>query len=214
MGNSLFGQGYDPKETSGGSRALPAGGYVCKIMNAKMQNAKSSGLPMVVIQFDISEGEYNNFFHDKFRKDKEFRHDANYGGVARIPAVDQEGKARRGFNSFCGAVEKSNDITLPKEDNAFLNALKDKYVGILFGREEFQGKDGSVHWATKPQFYRSVETIENGTYDVPEDKYLDKPTDNSFGSFGGSADLFGSGFESVDNSADSFQQADDDIPFN
>lgn len=213
MGNALFGQGYDPKESSG-SKQLPAGGYICKIMNAKMELSKSSNLPMVVIQFDIAEGEHSNYYHKKFQTDKGYRFDAKYGGVARIPAVDREGKARRGFNSFCGAVEKSNDIQLPKEDTAFLNMLKDKYVGILFGREEFQGKDGSVHWTTKPQFYRSVETIENGNFDVPEDKYLDKPTDNSFGSFNGSADLFGDGFGSdLGNPADSFAQAESDIPF-
>ena len=105
-------------------------------MNAKIENAKTSGLPMVVAQFDICEGEYSNFYHEKYSNDINFRPSATHQGIVRIPAVDAEGKARRGFNSFCGAVEKSNDIKLPTEDMAFLNALKGAVVGIIFGREE------------------------------------------------------------------------------
>ena len=208
MSNSLFGQGYDPKESTG-AKALPAGGYVCRIMNAKIENAKSSGLPMVVIQFDICEGEYNNFFHDKLKADMAYRPDAKYGGIARISAIDEEGKQRKGFNSFCGAVEKSNGIKLPTEDTAFLNMLKGKMVGIIFGREEFQGNDGGMYWSTKPQFYRSVETIESGNFEIPKDKFVEpKPTAPLES---GVRDLFG---DVPLSTVDSFNAAADDIPFN
>lgn len=195
MGNSLFGTGYQPKE-SAGSRQLPAGGYICKIMAAKMENAKSSGLPMVVIQFDISDGEYAQYYRNKYQNDTSRFPDAKWGGIARIPAVDAEGKARNGFNSFCGAVEKSNDITLPQEDTAFLAELKGCYVGIIFGREEYQGRDGNLYWSTKPKFYRSVETIENGAYAVPDDEPIDK-----------------GGYSYTNEHTDNFAMAEADIPF-
>ena len=206
MSNSLFGKGYEAKESTGASRKLPAGGYICRIMNAKMEIAKSSGLPMVVMQFDICDGEYNNYYHDEYGNDMKYRPNAKYQGVARIPAVDAEGKARRGFNSFCGAVEKSNDIKLPNEDTAFLNVLRNKTVGIIFGREEVRFDDGNTAMVTKPQFYRSVQTIESGDYDIPKDKLLE-PTSPSDSIISGVNDLFG------DIPVDTFSAAEDDIPF-
>lgn len=195
MGNSLFGTGYDPKETNG-SKALPADGYVCKIMAAKMELAKSSGLPMVVIQFDIAEGEYKQYFRNKYLNAKNYNPDTKWQGVGRIPAVDAEGKARKGFNSFCGAVEKSNDCKLPTDDELFLASLKDKYIGIIFGREEYRGNDGQNHWSTKPKFYRSVQTIESGNFTIPDDE----PLQDNF-------------YNAADAYADSFAQAESELPF-
>lgn len=206
MSNSLFGKGYEPKENGGSPKKLPAGGYICRIMNAKVENAKTSGLPMVVAQFDICEGEYSNFFHDKYKNDVAFRPNSNYQGVVRIPAVDAEGKARRGFNSFCGAVEKSNDIKLPTEDVAFLNALKGAVVGIIFGREEVKFSDGRTAMITKPKFYCSTESIESGNYRVPDDEYLE-PTASDIAT--SASALFGTSVAEVD----SFSAAEDDIPF-
>lgn len=207
MSNSLFGNGFEARESTGSSRKLPAGGYICRIMDAKMQNAQSSGLPMVVVQFDICEGEYNNFYHDKYKTDIGFRPSAKYQGIARIPAVDAEGKARKGFNSFCGAVEKSNGIKLPTEDTAFLNMLKNKTVGIIFGREEVEFSDGRVAMITKPKFYRSVQAIESGEFEVPDDQLL-APSVPMSDIASDVSDLFGG--MSV---TDSFSAAEDDIPF-
>lgn len=213
---SLFGKGYSPQE-GGGSRKLPAGGYICRIMNAKIEIAKSSGLPMVVIQFDICDGEYSNFFHEKYDNDRAYRSNANYQGIARIPAVNEEGKARKGFNSFCGAVEKSNGITLPTEDNAFLNMLRNKTVGIIFGREEVRFDDGRTSMVTKPKFYRSVETIESGNYETPKDELLSNniaprsTVSNASALFGSTTPV--QPIEEILDGVDSFSSTDDDIPF-
>jgi len=209
MASSLFGKGYEPKEGTG-SRKLPKGGYIVRIMSAKIENAKSSGLPMLVIQFDISDGEFSNYYHKKYESDKKFRDNAKYQGIARIPAIDQEGKARRGFNTFCGAVEKSNDIKLPQDDTEFLNMLKGKFVGIIFRNEEFRGSDGNVYMTAKPTWYRSVQTIESGEYDIPEDKLLKE----DFGIGYDDADDFFGDAPASGSIADSFSAAEDDIPFN
>lgn len=209
MSNSLFGTGFQPIESGGSSKKLPAGGYVCRIMGAKLENAKSSGLPMVILQFDICDGDYNNFYHDKYANDIKFRQDAKYQGIARIPAVDAEGKARRVFNLFCGAVEKSNDIKLPTEDVAFLNVLKDKFVGIIFGREEVEFSDGRTAMVTKPKFYRSTQTIESGNFDIPKDVFLE-PSAPSGDVVSNVSALFGGAPVSE---TDSFSAAEDDIPF-
>ena len=96
------------------------------------------------------------------------------------------------------SVEKSNDIELPRHDDAFLKALKDKFVGVLYQREEYLGNDGKEHWSTKPKWFRDIETIESGNFTVPEDVPLPA--------------TYGTAFEPT-TSADSFNAAEDDIPF-
>ena len=147
---------------------------------------------------DISDGEYAQYFNDQYRS--RLKEDPNakwpYHGTLRITAVDEEGHTKKNFKSFVTSVEKSNDIELPRHDEAFLNALKDKVVGVLYQREEYEGNDGKNHWATKPKWFRDVETIESGNYQKPEDVPL-PPT-------------YGTAFS---ESADSFSAAEDDIPF-
>ena len=45
-------------------KQLPAGGYVCKIISASVDKTMS-GAERLNIKFDISEGEYKNFFGEK-----------------------------------------------------------------------------------------------------------------------------------------------------
>ena len=61
------------------SEKLPAGAYVVKIRRAE----ESDGA--LCILFDIAEGEFKNYFMDKFRSDKEnFPETARYKGVYRL----------------------------------------------------------------------------------------------------------------------------------
>lgn len=205
---SLFGNDYDSVSVGGG-KTLPAGGYVCKIIKARVTES-SDHLPMVEALFDICEGEYANYFGDKHRRNLMNDPKSEYprSGRIKVVAVDAEGKTKRVFKSFNTAVEHSNDFILPRDTNAYLNALAGKYVGVIFGREEFKGTDGKNHWATKPRWYRSVEDIENGDYEVPEDTYLAPSAPSAFGS--GVNDLFG---DVPVTEVDSFNAVMDDIPF-
>lgn len=202
---ALFGKNYNDVQVGGDYRALPSDGYVCKISKAQMSET-SEGLPRIEVMVDIAEGEYQGYFHELFR-DRMSR-DPNtkypYNGVLRITAVDADGNTKKNFKSFVTSVEKSNDCELPRHDEAFLKALKDKVVGVLYQREEYEGNDGKTHWSTKPKWYRDVETIRSGKFTKPEDVPL--------------PDTYGTGFESFDpfeqqTSADSFNAAEDDIPF-
>ena len=195
MAQSLFGTDYDSVQV-GGSRSLPAGGYICRIIKARLTQS-SNGLPMVEALFDICDGEYANYFGDKHKQNMMKNPQAEYprGGRIKIVAVDENGHTKGTFKRFNTSVEHSNDIAeLPRDTTAYLNALSGKLVGVIFGREEFQGTDGKMHWATKPRWYRSVDDIEKGTYEVPDDVYA-QPS----GGFGGIPD--------------SFSATSDDIPF-
>lgn len=193
---ALFGKNYNDVQVGGEFKPLPGGGYICRILSAKMSK-NSNDLPMIEVAIDISDGEYAQYFHklyrDRIGRDPNAKYP--YNGVLRITAVDEEGNTKKNFKSFVTSVEKSNDCELPRHDEAFLKALKDKTVGVLYQREEYEGNDGKTHWSTKPKWFRDVETIESGNFTVPEDIPL--------------SDTYGTGFES----ADTFSAAMDDIPF-
>lgn len=205
---SLFGSDYDTVQV-GGYKALPAGGYICRILDARAERAKSTGNPMVVVALDIIEGEYTNYFQNKFLDRKANADDPTKvkypnDGIARIVTMDSEGHTKKSFKGFCTAVENSNDIQLPREDVAFLAELKGKEVGVLFGREEYMGTDGKARWSTKPSFFRDVETIINGDFTVPEDRPLKE--DRATAVMNAANAMFG-------EMPDSFSAASDDIPF-
>lgn len=208
MAQTFFGSDYDSVQV-GGSKALPKGGYICRIIKARMTKS-ANNLPMLEALFDICEGEYSNYFGDKYRANLMKNPQSEYpsNGRAKVVAVDAEGKAKKTFKGFVTSVEHSNEINLPREDNAFLKALEGKCIGVIFGREEFEGTDGKTHWATKPRWYRSVQDIESGNYDVPEDTYLAPSAPSSFAS--GASALFGN---VPVTETDSFAQLDSDIPF-
>ena len=209
---SLFGSDYDSVQVGGEFKALPAGGYICRIVKAQLTKS-SNGLPMVEAIFDICEGEFSNYFSNKYSANlKKNPATAKYpaNGRAKVIAVDAEGRTRPTFKGFVTVIEESNDIKMPREDNAFINALAGKLIGVIFGREEFEGDDGKTHWATKPRWYRSVQAIESGDYQVPEDVYLSKSSyDSGMSTNYSSADaLFGN-----NGIPDTFSAIEDDIPF-
>ena len=195
---ALFGKDYDSVQVGGEFKALPAGGYVCRVLKAQM-TTNNSGLPMIEVMIDIIDGEYTQYFSNLYRE--RMSRDLNarypYNGILKITAVDENGNTKKNFKSFCTAIEQSNGITLPRDDEAFLKVLKDKEVGVLYQREEFAGSDGNAHWSTKPKWFRSVEAIQNGDFTVPEDVPLPM--------------TYGTAFQSME--ADSFSSAQDDIPF-
>lgn len=205
---ALFANDYDSVQVGG--KALPSGGYICRIIKAQLTKS-SKGLPMVEALFDICEGEYANYFGDKHRANLMNNPQSSYpnNGRAKVVAIDENGKTKKSFKGFVTSIERSNDLTMPREDTAFINALSGKLIGVIFGREEFEGSDSKTHWSTKPMFYTSVQSIEEGNYTVPEDKPLEPQGLGSNFNNGMSA-LFG---DAPVTEVDNFNAAEDDIPF-
>lgn len=201
MGNTLFGKDYDKVQVGGGGKVLPPGGYVCRILKAKLTHTKDANLPMVEAIIDIVDGDYEQFFTKKYEENKkQHGKDAKFpnNAILRVVAVDSEGNTRKNFKSFCTAIEESNQMEVPKDnDDAFIKAIQGKEIGVLFGREQFESRDGKLLWSTKPRWYRSVESILNMDYETPADVFLE----NSYP------------VASDANLPDNFSAAEDDIPF-
>lgn len=180
----------------GEMRILPAGGYVCKILKAEETTSKT-GKAMLKIAFDIDEGEFKWYFRNLFDGWKDGADDPKsvkwpFGGTKWILFLNSEGKTNRDFKSFCTALEDSGAVVW---NNNMLNTagLRDAHIGIIFRREEHE-YNNARSWRTVPIGFRSVSTIEEGNYTVPEDKPL-PPQDNSW------------------TEVDSFEALDEDLPF-
>ena len=136
---------------------VPAGGYVCRIIHA-IDNAEKQYLR---IELDIAEGDYKGTYSDKYTK-----FGGNWGCV-RIASYKE--RALPMFKGFVTAVEESNDRYKFDFDE---KTLEGKLVGVLMGEEEYISTDGEVRTNTKPQFFRSVQAIRSGDFQIPEPKRI------------------------------------------
>lgn len=166
-------EGYDSMPI-GSNKQLKAGGYVLNIMNAK-ETVSKAGSKMLEISYDIYEGEYANFYADKYRKNSSPLR--KWGGTYYMVLPDkvkqdQAAYERRlkAFKRFTTSVEESNE---GYTWNWREESLKGKKVGGIFGREQFQGSDGTLHFSTKLFWIVSTDTIRTGDFTVPEDRLLD-----------------------------------------
>lgn len=161
--------GYDEARVMGEYKPLPSGGYVCVIKQVREQTSRN-GKPMIVIALDICEGDYRGYYEQSYRADT--RQEKKWGcNVYQLTEAD-DGKCSSGFKTFITSVEKSNPGFTPVWGDAFCAAFKGKIVGGLFGREQYRKNNGDLAWSTKCIAFRSVETIRNGDFNVPEDKPL------------------------------------------
>lgn len=178
----------------GEPRILPAGGYICKILKAEDTESKT-GKPMLKVFFDIDEGEFKGYFRDLFDGWKASAEDPKsvkwaFNGTKWILYYDNEGKTNRDFKSFCTSLEDSG-TKVWINDTFDVNGLKGAKLGIIFRREEHE-YNNARSWRTAPIGFRSVKTIEEGTYNIPAEKPLPEP---------------------VLTDTDSFEALDEDLPF-
>ncbi|MEI3163022.1 MAG: DUF669 domain-containing protein [Lachnospirales bacterium] len=159
-------QGYDNYQVGGGKK-LPAGGYICNIMNVEETKSKS-GKDMIVISLDIKNGEYKDYYADKYKANKNI----NKKWGCNVYALT-EGEYTNTFMGFCKSVELSNAVAISWGDN-FGTQFKGKTVGVVFSEEEFQGDNG-ILVSVKPRYFLPVESIESGNFNIPEKKRLANP---------------------------------------
>lgn len=179
---------------TGGFDPLPTGGYVCKILGIRTEN-KDYGT-LLTIMFDIIEADsriidkpYRSYFNTIYQSRRLSDPDAKWpaGGLHHIslPAQISSKKDQNMlgfFKGFIEAVKSSNPGFVCGFDtgNTFdEQTLKGMLFGGVFGREQYQS-DGEVRWSTKIMMVRSVDTIKNGEYKVPDDKYLPQGSTPSY----------------------------------
>ena len=167
--------GLEIKKSVSTSEPLPAGGYVSKILNAKVE--EYSWGEKLVISFDIAEGEYKDFFRKQYSENT--REDKKWKGNFRL-TVPNEGNQyfesqKRTFGNAIWAIEESNPSFRWAWDE---NALKGKMVGVLFRNFEWE-MNGNSGWSTECCTFVSVEDVRTGNFKQPKDKPIRNKTTNN-----------------------------------
>ena len=164
--------GLEIKKSVSASEPLPAGGYVAKILNAKVEEYGWG--EVLVISFDIADGEYKDFFSKQYNENT--REDKKWKGNFRL-TVPQESNQyfdsqKRTFGNAIWAIEESNPSFRWAWDE---NALKGKMVGVLFRDREWE-IEGKTGMTTEACTFVSVEDVRTNNFKMPKPKMLNKTT--------------------------------------
>ena len=162
--------GLEIKKSVSASEPLPAGGYVAKILNAKVE--EYSWGEKLIISFDIAEGEYKDFFRKQYNENT--REDKKWKGNFRL-TVPQENNQyfdsqKRTFGNAIWAVEESNPSFRWAWDET---ALKGKMVGVLFRDREWE-IEGKTGMTTEACTFVSVDDVRTNNFKMPKPKMLNK----------------------------------------
>lgn len=165
-------EGLEIKRIEPASDPLPAGGYVAKILDA--EEKEYSWGSVLVISFDILEGEFKDFFKQNYKANT--REDKKWKGVYRLTVPQETNQwydsQKRTFGNAIACIEESNNGYHWNWDE---KTLKGKTVGVLFRNFEYD-VEGNTGWSTECCSLASVEDIREGNFRTPKDKPLKKKT--------------------------------------
>ena len=158
-----------------GQRLAP-GGYVCRIIGARSEtvNTRSGAKEKFVLAYDIAEGEFAGYYDAQYKRAKEQdAGKAKWRGTYDTFILTNEGATNPFFKGLLTCIDKSNEpFTCVVNGQLNEASLKGKLVGLLMREEEYIGSDGRKHTATRACAARSVQTIREGGFEVPEPKLL------------------------------------------
>lgn len=162
--------------TGGGEfKRMPAGGFVCRTMAVRTEGRAGYGggvvdyvksKDYVKVIYDIAEGEFAGKFSDDYwaGEDKDYAHQF-YFSWKNLGAL--KGNVQ--------ALEESNpgwDVMADFQADNW-QAFIGKYVGLVFGEEEYRANDGSIKVRLGFPRLKSVQDIRAGNFKVPALKRLD-----------------------------------------
>lgn len=176
-------KGYENAKVLTEQERLPVGGYVLKIMGAEVKEYTWGNV--LVISFDIAEGEYKDFYADNYRA--QTMEDKKWKGTKRlnIPAGDNteaDNLTMSIFKTSMNMIEDSNPGFHWSWDES---TLKGKIVGAVFNNKQYEinGRDG---FYTNCHSFKTVEDIRNGKFKIPKDSLLkNKSADSGSGASDG-----------------------------
>ena len=183
--------GWDNVQSYGDYETLPVGGYVCRIIGAKVEQfTRKDGelVDRLALMLDVDEGDYKGFFRKDY--DAQTGEEKKWRCIAKMflpmdDGTEQDEWAARRLKTLTNAVEDSNNGFRWAWDEA---AFKNKLVGVVFRQEEwaYNGKTGVK---VAPYTYKAIAAIREGKYKIPDAKTLEgkrsasvtKDAKNAFG---------------------------------
>lgn len=165
-----LGNEYAQAEASGGDfERLPAGGYVCRIINVEDHGNELK--PFLRVVYDIAEGDYARYYSDEWGRDNEWAHESRHYYTTAALGM---------FKGFLKAVDESNGTNFEAQAETGFNEheLVGLFVGYVIGSEEYEANDGSVRTRLKVRSAKSIQAIREGRFKHPELKKLDAAKPN------------------------------------
>ncbi len=160
---------FKTEKMSGPREILPAGGYVGKIMSAKVE--EYNWAQVLILAWDVAEGEYAGFYKRDF--DQNPNEDKRWRGTLRMPIPDDSGSQENGwraraFNNMIACLEESNPGYHWDWDET---KLKGKGLGILVREREWE-MNGSTGWTTEASSTATIDAIRTGKFRIPKPRKL------------------------------------------
>lgn len=148
---------------------LPAGGYVCKIVDSEFTTSKA-GNDMLSLKIDIAEGDFAGYFQNFADRFKNWSNNAVY----RQLILDSKKNVSGFFKGLLEIIEDSNpNFTAYANDGVDNSALVGKQIGFIFADEEYQKQNGDIATRAVARFPKTVSDIRDGDFTVPAIKKLD-----------------------------------------
>lgn len=148
--------GYDTTQVMGSKKKLPVGAYICTVLEAKEESYGWGSV--LVINFDIAEGEYKGFYREQYTKQEKNK---KWKGVYRLNCPTDDGsqkdeRAKKNFKSFIHHIEESNQGYTWDWNEA---NLKGKQFGGVFGEKEYE-IDGNTGLFTTMRYTCEVNRLD------------------------------------------------------
>ena len=142
---------------------LPAGGYICKVMDVKYMEGQGDNSDQIKIMFDIEEGDFKGYFKKKYEANT--NEDKKWPGTASIwvpkdDGSEKDGWTKNAFARWTNAFEESNKGYVWDWDE---KKWKNKVIGIAFG-ETGTVINGKEILYTEARHAESTESIKADTY--------------------------------------------------
>lgn len=146
------------QEKQDGAYDTPApGGYIAEICSVTDNEQKE----YLEICWDFTEGQYTGANRDTFIR-------AGFWPTRLFRSYKES--ALGFFKAFKTAVEESNPGYI--FDDRAVDALRGKKLGIVLGEEEYRKNDGTVGTRLSVVQVRSVRSIRDGDFKIPDKKRL------------------------------------------
>lgn len=161
---------FEAKRSTSNKETLPAGGYVCQIQGARVENY-NNGFSSLVLAIDVIEGEFSGIWKKDY--DNNTNEDKKWRGTFRVSIPKDDGSeqdawTKRTFGNAMWAIEQSNPGYTWDWDE---KKLKGKKIGVIYRNREWE-YNGNTGWTTEAGGSDSIENIRNGKFKMLKDKPL------------------------------------------
>lgn len=139
---------------------------------------------MLVVNFEIAEGEYKGYYMDKYKNSIPKIDTDSIKWAGKYYLMLEGDKWQERFKGFITSIEESNEGFKWNAEVGDEQSLKGKLFGGVFGEEEFV-YNGEIKTNSRLRLIRSTKAIREGNFNIPKKKEVsseavDAVFDNNF----------------------------------